>query len=243
MEFAAFILLGAFAGGFVNGLSGFGTSMVALAFWLYVVPPAVAVPLAVTCSLVSHLQTLPSIWHQINIKRVIPLMIGGAMGVPLGVYLLSYLTGDSFKLYLGILIVGYCAVMMMTKRQPHTIRSNSAIDAGVGFCGGILGGLSGLSGLLPTVWSNFQSWNKEAKRSVFQTYNLAIAAIALGTQATAGFITVDLVKTIGVALPGTVAGVWLGHWVYKRLGDNRFNQAIYIILTIAGLNLIFDISL
>ena len=75
MEFFIFILVGAFAGGFVNGLSGFGTSMTALAFWLYVVPPTIAAPLAVTCSLVGHLQTMPSIWRQINLKRVMPFIL------------------------------------------------------------------------------------------------------------------------------------------------------------------------
>ena len=142
MEFLAFILAGAFAGGFVNGLSGFGTSMTALAFWLYVLPPTIAAPLAVTCSMVGHLQTFPAIWRQINVKQVLPFILGGIGGIPFGVYLLSQITGDSFKLYLGILIIGYCVFMAAKKGkadcQSGIIQPNIAVDTLVGFFGGIL---------------------------------------------------------------------------------------------------------
>ena len=41
----ALLLLGALAGGFVSGLAGFGTALMALGIWLYVLPPSLAVPL------------------------------------------------------------------------------------------------------------------------------------------------------------------------------------------------------
>ena len=41
----AILLAGALAGGFVSGLAGFGTALMALGLWLYILPPAVAVPL------------------------------------------------------------------------------------------------------------------------------------------------------------------------------------------------------
>ena len=36
----ALLLLGALAGGFVSGLAGFGTALMALGIWLYVLPPS-----------------------------------------------------------------------------------------------------------------------------------------------------------------------------------------------------------
>src|SRR5260370_399046 len=43
MDFAtyAILLAGALAGGFVSGLAGFGTALMALGIWLYILPPAV----------------------------------------------------------------------------------------------------------------------------------------------------------------------------------------------------------
>jgi hypothetical protein len=42
----ALLFAGALAGGFVSGLAGFGTALMALGIWLYLMPPSLAVPLA-----------------------------------------------------------------------------------------------------------------------------------------------------------------------------------------------------
>jgi uncharacterized membrane protein YfcA len=55
----AILLCGALAGGFVSGLAGFGTALMALGVWLYVLPPAIAVPLVLICSVVAQISTLP----------------------------------------------------------------------------------------------------------------------------------------------------------------------------------------
>ena len=57
-EFLAVLLGGAFAGGVINGLAGFGTALFALGFWLQVMPAAQAVAMVVVMSVVSGLQGL-----------------------------------------------------------------------------------------------------------------------------------------------------------------------------------------
>ena len=64
------ILLGALAGGFVSGLTGFGTGISALPFWLFAVSPTLAAPLVVICSVVAQIQNLPHIWRSIDWRRV-----------------------------------------------------------------------------------------------------------------------------------------------------------------------------
>jgi uncharacterized membrane protein YfcA len=64
LDFSTYTILlaGALAGGFVSGLSGFGTALMALGIWLYIVPPSIAVPLVLICSVSSQISTLPSMW-------------------------------------------------------------------------------------------------------------------------------------------------------------------------------------
>ena len=85
------ITFGALAGGFVSGLAGFGTGITAMGIWLYAISPSVAASLVVICSVVSQAQTLPRIWHAIEAKRVLPFIVPGLFGVPLGTLLLSQL--------------------------------------------------------------------------------------------------------------------------------------------------------
>jgi len=62
-----FVALGAFVGGFVNGLTGFGLALTAHAFWLHVIGPTLAAPLATVCAVMSQMQTLPRIWRDLNV--------------------------------------------------------------------------------------------------------------------------------------------------------------------------------
>ncbi|NEV03047.1 TSUP family transporter, partial [Bradyrhizobium uaiense] len=64
----AILFFGALAGGFVSGLAGFGTALMALGIWLYVLPPTLAVPLVLVCSVIAQVSTLPSIWKSIDFR-------------------------------------------------------------------------------------------------------------------------------------------------------------------------------
>ena len=112
-DFPYLILIGAFAGGLVSGLTGFGTGITALPFWLAATTPQLAAPLVVVCSLVAQVQTLPAIWHAIDFKRVRPFISGGLAGVPLGALLLSYVSAGMFKIGVGVVLVVYCSYMLI----------------------------------------------------------------------------------------------------------------------------------
>ena len=55
-------------------------------------------------------------------------------------------------------------------------------DTGIGFAGGILGGLAGLSGPIPILWASVRGWGKHERRGVFQTFNWTVLSAALCVQ-------------------------------------------------------------
>src|SRR6202048_2420900 len=105
----AVLSFGALAGGFVSGLAGFGTGLMALGIWLYVVPPSIAVPLVLICSIVGQTSTLPSLWRSIDFNLVWPFLVGGLAGVPLGTMLVTYADPRIFKLGVGVLMLVFPA--------------------------------------------------------------------------------------------------------------------------------------
>ncbi|MBE0615894.1 MAG: sulfite exporter TauE/SafE family protein [Burkholderiales bacterium] len=232
------ILGGAFTGGFVSGLTGFGTGLTALPFWLAAVTPQFAAPLVMACSLVAQLQTLPAIWHAIDFKRVRPFVLGGLAGVPFGAYLLPYVPVAAFKAGVGLLLIAYCSFLLIGQLRFKLTWGGAIADGMIGLGGGILGGVAGLSGPLPTIWAGLRGWGKDAKRGVFQVFNLSILAFALVSQSVAGLINADWGRLFLLALPGTLAGAWLGRRLYARLSDRRFDNAILILLLISGVSLL-----
>lgn len=235
---ALIVLAGAFAGGFVSGLTGFGTGITALPIWLLGLPPVLAAPLVVACSLVAQLQTLPAIWHAIDFRRCAPFIAGGLAGVPFGAWLLPYVPLPAFKAMVGLLLVAYCGFNLLGRVRLQIKRGGRAADAVVGLGGGILGGLAGLAGPLPTIWAGLRGWGKDEKRAVFQAFNTSILAFALVSQAVAGLVTLDLGKLVLIALPGTIVGAWLGRRLYTKLDGAKFEQAVLVVLLLSGLMMI-----
>jgi uncharacterized membrane protein YfcA len=107
------LLVGALAGGFVTGLAGFGTALMALGIWLYVLPPSTAVPLALICSILAQTSTLPSFWRSFDFKLVWPFLIGGLAGVPLGTMLVADADPRVFKLSVGVLLLVFPAALYL----------------------------------------------------------------------------------------------------------------------------------
>ena len=238
-----FILAGALAGGFINGLTGFGTGLTALTFWLVVVPPIIAAPLVAICSVIGQLQTLPSIWHAIIWRRVLPFIIGGLVGVPIGTLLLPMVSVQMVKLLVGGFLIVISSLLLMQRSAPKITWGGQPVDGFVGFLGGILGGLIGLSGVPPTLWASLKGWSKHEKRAVFQTFNLSILLFAAASMAYSGFLTAEVGRYTLIALPGTLLGVWLGRKTYNHLSDERFQKIVLGLLLLAGISTIASVIL
>jgi hypothetical protein len=240
MTTAAFVLLflGALAGGFVSGLAGFGTGLVALGIWLYVLPPSLAVPLVIICSIIGQSSTLPGFRHVIDFKLVWPFLIGGLAGVPVGTMLVAYADPHIFKLSVGVLLLVFPTALYFNRTPIALSFGGRAADAAIGFAGGILGGLAGLSGPLPTLWASVRGWDKDARRGVFQTFNWTVLVAALCLQAGTGFITSEVLWLVLLALPGTIAGAWLGARTYHALSDKDFRDVVLGLLFLSGVGLV-----
>lgn len=234
------IVIGAFAGGFVNGLTGFGTGMTALVLWLHALPVTVAATLVLVCSVAAQIQSLPSIWHALDMKRLAPFLIGGLAGIPLGTWLLVQVSVGTVKFWVGLVVTVYCAVMLLGSFRPTVSWGGRAADGVVGLLGGILGGLAGLSGALPTIWASLRNWSKDARRAVFQGFNLTILSVSLVAHATAGLVTAELGRAALLALPGTLVGAFIGQRIYRRLDDRGFDRLVLAILLVAGITLLWS---
>jgi uncharacterized protein len=241
MQAGAYALLfaGALAGGFVSGLAGFGTALMALGLWLYVLPPAVAVTLTLICSVVAQTATLPSMWKSFDLSLVWPFVVGGLLGVPIGTLLIAHADPRVFKLTIGIFLLVFPIALYFSAPKAFTFGGRFA-DAAVGFAGGILGGLAGLSGPLPILWASVRGWGKDERRGIFQTFNWTVLFVALCLHAAGGQVGRDVLFAAALALPGTIIGTWLGARLYHALDDRNFRDVVLGLLFLSGAILVWN---
>jgi hypothetical protein len=244
LQALAFILAGALAGGFVNGLTGFGTALAGLPLWLQAVEPLLAAQLASGCSVAGHMTTFPAIWRAVDWRRLAPMLVAGLIGIPLGTRLLPLISLSHFKLGFGVLLVAYCAYRLFAARwarlrvgRPGAERS---MEAAVGFAGGVLGGLAGLSGVLPTVWASLKGWPKPEQRTIFQAFNFTVLTAMLVASVVQGLVGLRSVLALCIAAPATVFAARLGFRLYKGLDSQRFDRIVLGVLLISGLCLVWS---
>jgi hypothetical protein len=234
------LLFGALAGGFVSGLAGFGTALMALGIWLYVVPPGTAVTLVLICSVIAQTATMPSIWRSLDFRLVWPFLVGGLAGVPPGTMLVAYADPRLFKLCVGVLLLIFPTALYFDRR-PMAVRFGGKVaDAGIGFTGGVLGGLAGLSGPVPILWASVRGWGKDERRAVFQIFNWTILTAALCVQAATGLITRETMWLALLVLPATIGGAWLGARTYHALSDGDFRDVVLGLLFLSGVTLVWS---
>jgi uncharacterized protein len=235
----ALILAGALSGGFVNGLTGFGTALAGLPIWLQAIEPLLAAQLAAACSVLGHTSTFPSVWHAADWRRLAPVLVAGLIGVPFGTLIAPHVSLGLFKLGVGLILSTYCAFMLLAAGRVRITAGGRGADAAVGFVAGVLGGLAALSGVLPTVWASLKSWPKDQRRVFFQAFNLCVLSAMLATSAVSGNVSWASIVALGLAAPGTLVGAWLGMRVYRRLDDVRFDRLVLVVLLLSGLGLMW----
>jgi uncharacterized membrane protein YfcA len=233
------IILGALAGGFVSGLSGFGTGITAMGIWLYAISPRVAASLVIICSIISQLQTLPMVWHAIQWKSVWPYIVPGLIGVPVGTFLLSKIDPNLFKICVGLFLVVYAIYALSRKSEISSTVGGRVADCAAGFGGGVLGGMAGFAGPTLVVWTDIRGYKKEYRRSVLQAFNTSILLAAFLSHALCGFMTKQVGLATIAALPGTISGAWVGAFIYRRLGNRGFQHVVMALLLVSGIMLIW----
>jgi len=171
------LAVGAVMGGFISGLAGFGTALFSLGWWLIVLPAQEAVTVVVIMSLIGGIQGLYEIRKEIRLRRLARFSVPALVGIPLGVYSLVLINLFVLKLIIGLLMVlfgGFSVLRRQAVKLPH---SYPMIDILVGFVSGILGGIAGLSGALPTMWTSLYDWKKHDRRAILQAFNMIILAV------------------------------------------------------------------
>jgi hypothetical protein len=131
------VLAGAAAAGFAQGVSGFAFSLVALSIWAWAVEPQLAAPMSVFGALMGQLIALPWVWRGFDLKKLLPLVIGGLAGVPLGAFLLQWLDPTLFKFGLGVFLLFYCPLMLLLPADYKWPHGGRLADGASGFAGGV----------------------------------------------------------------------------------------------------------
>ena len=227
-----------FAGAFVAGLSGFAFGLVAASIWLYILTPLQTATLIIAFGLLVQGYAVWKLRTSLDWTKLWPFVLGAALGVPVGVSILTWANPAHVRAGVGAFLVLYSLYALLRPAIAPIKAGDAVADAGAGFLNGMLGGITGLAGILVTIWCGLRGWPKDVQRTVFQPVAVAtflMSALWIGAK---GAITPDTIKLFLVGLPALLAGTWLGLKLFGRLNEAAFRKVVLVLLLASGVFLI-----
>jgi uncharacterized protein len=229
-----------FAGAFVSGLAGFAFSAVAGAVLLRIFQPLEAVPLMMACSIGVQGANLWALRRNIQWGSSLILIAGGALGIPIAIYLLQNTNTYVLRTGFGIIVSLYAAYMLF---RPALARASGTagrhLIALIGFGGGLIGGLTAMPGAVPTIWCDMRGMPKGDQRGLVQPFiaimQLFALALLLGHHSLSTKVVVDL----AISLPALLAGTLLGIVAFRNINEVGFRRTILVVLLFSGISLAF----
>ena len=232
----------AFAGGFVSGFSGFAMGLVVSGVWLHIITPIQTAALIAGYGLLTQGYGILKLRQALNWRAIVPLSVGTTIGIPIGVILLAYINPVYLRFGVGVLLTLY-AVYSLVRPAFKPMKIGSAPDIAIGLVNGLVGGLTGLGGVVSTISCQWRGWTRDLQRAVFQPVLFAAFVVISISMAVTGAFTMETLKLYGLGLPFLLAGLWSGFKLYGSIDDEMFRKVVLILILLAGLSLIVPAAL
>jgi uncharacterized membrane protein YfcA len=171
-------------------------------------------------------------------RRVLPLLIGGLLGIPLGLEVLRVLPAVSVRIGVGVFLIAFSLYTLLKPKMPQLPGERPIADSGVGVLSGILSGATGLATILPAIWSTLRGWPRDEQRAVFQPVGVLIFVATAAWFGGTGTIDMPTIRFFVIGLPALALGTWLGLKLYGRLDEAAFRKVVLVVLLASGIALI-----
>ena len=197
--------------------------------------PRTAVALVLVMSVVSGLQGVWRVRRNIEPRRLAIFLLPGLIGIPIGLQILERIDAGILKLIVAGFLLTYGFYFIMRRNLPSLLGERPMTDGMIGFAGGILGAVAGLSGALPTMWLSMRAWAKEKTRAVLQPYNVVVLGLSAVLLAFDGAYDRQVLFTVLIAFPATMIAAQIGLWLFGRLTDLQFRRLLIALMLTSGL--------
>jgi hypothetical protein len=224
------LVLATFVAGFVRGYSGFGFSAMVIAAASLVTNPLNFVFVVVLLETVMSLQAAKGAGPDVDWKRVGWLMGGAAIGLPLGLWILTGVSEDTARAVVSGYVLMMCAVLLAGWRL------RSEVSGATNGLAGLVSGLAnapGMGGLPVAAFFAAQPMPATVFRATLIAYFPLLDLYSAPLYWLAGMVSWDAVWASVLLLPVTLLANWLGGRHFFGTDPQDFRR--FAIVLLAGL--------
>jgi len=228
----AYAVATAIAAGLLRGFAGFGSGMVLVPVYSLLYGPASAIAICMLMEMFGTLQLLPKAVRNCDWRQILPMSVCVIVAIPVGTWLLLRLDPVLVLRGIGVVVLGFVAVMAAgwRYRGPRGLLPSSL----VGLVSGVGVGLSGIGG--PPVIFYFLSGPDPVERSRANII-VFLAVVGVGVVLSLwwnGLITVSLLaRAVVLTVPFMLTGM-LGARLFDPANEKLYRRAALVLLALVG---------
>lgn len=221
---------------FVGICAGFGGGLTSMPLITMVLPLKMAAPMSVIVGTGTALYATWLSRKETDWKSAAVLIIFSLLGIPVGLYALSYLSDHIMKIGLGGFIILYSFYSLFIPRLP--VYDKRWIAAPMGAVAGALGAAFSTNGPPVVMYGMLRNLGPAAFRGTLNAFFTANNIAIIGGLTTSGILTISTVKLVVLCIPTMILGSIVGQYVHKRISVKVFRIMVFLLLIASGAMLI-----
>lgn len=221
---------------FVGICAGFGGGLTSMPLITMVLPLKMAAPMSIIVGTGTALYATWLSRKETDWKSAAVLIIFSLLGIPVGLYALSYLPDHIMKIGLGGFIILYSFYSLFIPRLP--VYDKRWIAAPMGAVAGALGAAFSTNGPPVVMYGMLRNLGPAAFRGTLNAFFTANNIAIIGGLTTSGILTISTVKLVVLCIPTMILGSIVGQYVHKRISVKVFRIMVFLLLIASGAMLI-----
>ncbi len=224
----------------LEGITGFGCTVLALPFIILLIGIKSAVPILVVLAWILAGYIIIRSWKHIKLKEFIFIILHVAIGLPFGIYFFNNFSEHILKLILCIfmLCVGIWGLVKNLKSGAMGLDEKgekSLLMRGILILGGMIHGAFGTGGPFVVVYASKALPQKALFRVTLCLLWFTLNTIMMLRWSIAGNVWNDEIKNgILVSLPFLLGGILLGDYLHYKVNERVFRIIVYAVLLASG---------
>ena len=231
--FSAVVVLTAYI---IFGLSGFGSTLIAVPLLAHLYPIQFVIPMIVLLDCVGAISMGVRLRADVNKAELVPLLPFLAVGLLLGAFLLLRVPPTVLLAGLGTVVVAY-GLLYASGKQPR-FRVARWTAAPVGLFAGMTSSMFGVGGPIYVMYLTARGSSPEHIRATVPVIFIFTTIARIAIFAVAGLFTLRVLYTAAALLPLMALGMWLGHHLHLNMSREQIVRVIGVLLVGSGVSLL-----
>lgn len=222
---------------FLEGITGFGCTVLALPFAIALLGIKVAVPTLAILGLLLCLYIVIIARNDIVWKEYFTIAIFVGLGLPIGIWLFGNVNESILKTILALfmVIVSIRGLYTSFHKSTKIIPVPSFILKLLLFLGGCIHGAFSSGGPLVIIYATRAFHDKNHFRATLCMLWVTLNSILVVQYGLNGIITKNVLTTLLISLPFLAAGAVLGNWAHHKIKSTFFTKLVYGVLFLSGI--------